>query len=120
MADNQFNVFGQLIIIGKDLQTGLNYVVSLSPTDLELPTCEWATKAEDEIKHLVDTYIDLDIAWINPILVGVINKDERALSVVFAGNIPLDTPLQNAYWISTNEVTDVNITPILLEAVRKL
>ena len=120
MADNKYEVFGQLILLGKDLQTNISCVVSLTPKVLSLPTCDWSEEVTADIKYLIDKYVDLDIAWINPILVGVANRADRKVYVVFAGLIPPDTPLRESYWLRVDEVEDASLDSMLVDAMRKL
>lgn len=106
MEQNLFNVHSKLLILSTDLNTQNKYIVSVHPSKIQLPTCEWDITGSNLI-HLYNKYVTVDINWANIKLLDtsiVIPKDKKQyLYITYGCVIVLDTKLTDAYWVILNK-----------------
>ena len=117
--DQTFKVYAQLILVGLDYGTGERHIMSVAKENPVFPTCPWYREAGPDLKSIVDAYVKLDIAWINPKMTGL-RIEEDKMYVIFAGQIPLDTEFNKAEWVNLDTIKSPDIRPSVLEAVRSI
>lgn len=114
-------VNSKLVIITRDyLRGGQTFVLSTHPYKLAFPTIE-RDKSGHRLRELLSQYVHLDMHWINPQLLEVL-QEENSVDVYYCGMIPHDTPLTDAFMLGADNISkeEVKLQQIVMRAVNKL
>jgi hypothetical protein len=87
-----------MVFAGVNWQEKNLQIVSTDSSKIILPSTQWNDNYQLALKHIVDTYVKLDMAWIQPELVDVVGEND-SLTIYYSSIIPFDTPLTKAYWV---------------------
>lgn len=116
MNEALFTVDVDIIILGENPLDGARSICSLSKESVVPPTylLERADDPAEVARFLCKKYLDVDSYWIKLLPLHIINNNGN-IKIFFIGMIPLDTKPKEAYFVSAQKITDINIIKAMSE-----
>lgn len=108
-------VIVKLLIFGIDLNNGQYHIASLNERSIILPSVflksihKTNNDMDKALKLIISKYLDINIDWLSIDLIKIYLESTK-ITVTYRTIIPLDTKLQNAYWLQVSpSLTDSKI-----------
>lgn len=111
-------VNNKLILLARDYGRGTMNVFSTEKYLVVLPNIEH-TSTGSNLSKLINTYLKIDINWINPKVLTIKQPKGDVLDVYYYAQIPIDTPIIDGRWIGIDNVqyfTDYNVRDLIIWA----